>query len=220
MEIARAGYLRGNVNVDVAVAAPWRGSGNFAAHIPRPPGARADRTRARAAERAAERVKAGWPQVAAIFCSPRHRTVATAEAVGRRYGLAPQPVSEFDDIDYGTWQGLSHDEAKQRWPEQFSLWTSAPDCMVFPNGESLAELAARVWGGLQQVLQKTKAASDAVVVVAHDSTNRALLMQILGMHLRFYRALAQDPCCLNVVDQPGPDAQVRLLNATDHLRGL
>ena len=68
--------------------------------------------------------------------------------------------------------------------------------------------------------RKTKAASDAVVVVAHDSTNRALLMQILGMHLRFYRALAQDPCCLNVVDSLGPDAQVRLLNATDHLRGL
>jgi hypothetical protein len=37
-------------------------------------------------------------------------------------------------------------------------------------------------------------------------------MQILGMHLRFYRALAQDPCCLNVVDSPGPGAQVRLLN--------
>jgi hypothetical protein len=118
-------------------------------------------------------------------------------------------VSEFDDIDYGTWQGLSHDEAKQRWPEQFSLWTSAPDCMVFPNGESLAELAARVWGGMQQVLQKTKAASDAVVVVAHDSTNRALLMQILGMHLRFYRALAQDP----VLSQRGRLAGARRAGA-------
>jgi len=172
------------------------------------------------AERAAERVKGGWPQVAAIFCSPRKRTVATADAVGRRYGLAPQPLPDFDDIDYGTWQGLSHEEAKQRWPEQFALWSSAPDCMVFPNGESLADLAARVWGGLQQVAQKASAAGGAVVVVAHDSTNRALLMQVLGMHLRFYRVLAQDPCCLNVVDQPGPDAQVRLMNATDHLHGL
>ena len=40
------------------------------------------------AERTAERVKAGWPQVAAIFCSPRHRTVATAEITGiRRHRL-------------------------------------------------------------------------------------------------------------------------------------
>jgi phosphoserine phosphatase len=47
------------------------------------------------AERTAERVKAGWPQVAAIFCSPRHRTVATAETVGRRYGIAPRALPEF-----------------------------------------------------------------------------------------------------------------------------
>ena len=45
------------------------------------------------AERTAERVKAEWPQVAAIFCSPRHRTVATAETVGRRYGIAAAGIT-------------------------------------------------------------------------------------------------------------------------------
>ena len=100
------------------------------------------------------------------------------------------------------------------------MWTAAPDCMTFPKGESLADLAARAWRGLQKVTHAASAREGAIVVVAHDSTNRALLMQILGMHLRFYRALAQDPCCLNVVDSPGPGAQVRLLNATDHLSGL
>ena len=134
--------------------------------------------------------------------------------------LQPRALPEFDDIDYGTWQGLSHDEAKQQWPDEWSLWTAAPDCMTFPKGESLADLAARAWRGLQKVTHAASAREGAIVVVAHDSTNRALLMQILGMHLRFYRALAQDPCCLNVVDSPGPGAQVRLLNATDHLSGL
>jgi phosphoserine phosphatase len=172
------------------------------------------------AERTAEHVKAKWPRVAAIFCSPRHRTVATAQVVGRRYGIAPLPLPEFDDIDYGTWQGLSHDDAKQQWPDEWSLWSTAPDCMTFPKGESLADLSARVWRGLQKAMHAVEAHDKAMVVVAHDSTNRALLMQILGMHLRFYRALAQDPCCLNVIESPGPNAQVRLLNATDHLSGL
>jgi probable phosphoglycerate mutase len=172
------------------------------------------------AERVAERVQAGWPHVAAIFCSPRHRTVATAEYVARRYGIAPQPLAEFDDIDYGTWQGLSHDEAKKRWPEQFSLWEGAPDCMTFPQGETLADLAARVGRGLHKVALVTHARDGVIVIVAHDSTNRVLLMQILGMHLRRYHALAQNPCCINVIDSPGPAAQVRLVNATDHLRGL
>jgi phosphoserine phosphatase len=171
------------------------------------------------AERTGERVKADWPSVAAIYCSPRHRTVATAQAVGRRFGLTAQPLPEFDDLDYGTWQGLTHDEAKQQWPEQWALWTAAPECMAFPQGESLPVLAARVSRGLQMILQKLSG-DHTVVVVAHDSTNRALLMQMLGMHLRFYRALVQDPCCINVIDSPGPSAHLRLLNATDHLRGV
>jgi probable phosphoglycerate mutase len=169
------------------------------------------------AERTAQRVRAGWPQVAAIYCSPRNRTVETAKAVGREYSLTPQPMPDFDDLDYGTWQGVSHADAAKRWPDQWATWNAAPETVQFPQGESLPDLSARVARGLRQVLPRPDA---AIVVVAHDSTNRVLLMQILGMPLRFYRTLAQDPCCLNVIDSPGPAAQLRLMNATDHLHGL
>jgi phosphoserine phosphatase len=172
------------------------------------------------AQRTAERVRAGWPEIAAIYCSPRHRTVATAQAIGAPNGLEPQAMPELDDFDYGTWQGLSHDEAKDRWPEQWALWTTAPESLVFPRGETLADLAARVWRGLHNVLEATRDQRGAVIIVAHDSVNRVLLMQLMGMPLRFYRAIAQDPCCINVISEPGPAAQVRLVNSTEHLRDL
>jgi len=69
------------------------------------------------ARRSAEHVHAEWPEIAAIYCSPRHRTVATAQTIGAPRGLEPKALPELDDIDYGTWQGLSHDEAEQRWPD-------------------------------------------------------------------------------------------------------
>jgi phosphoserine phosphatase len=59
-----------------------------------------------------------------------------------------------------------------------------------------------------------------VIIVAHDSVNRVLLMQLLGMPLRFYRAITQDPCCVNVIGEPGPAAHVRLVNSTEHLSDL
>ena len=121
------------------------------------------------------------------------------------YGLIPQPLPEFDDLDYGTWHGLTHDEARQRWPEQWALWTSAPEEVTFPQGENLADLSARVVAGLAQSRGRRPAAA-AIVVVGHDSINRILLMQLLGMHLRFYRMLAQDPCCINVIELPGANA--------------
>src|SRR5215475_10075654 len=33
------------------------------------------------ARRTGARVHAGWPKLAALYCSPRHRTVATAQAI-------------------------------------------------------------------------------------------------------------------------------------------
>ena len=170
--------------------------------------------------RTAERVRADWPEIAAIYCSPRHRTVATAETIGALHGLEPKVMPDLDDFDYGTWQGLSHDEARQRSPEEWALWTTAPESVAFPRGETLADLAARVWRGLHSVLEATRAQRGAAIIVAHDSVNRVLLMQLLGMPLRFYRAIAQDPCCINVIGEPGPAAQVRLVNSTEHLRDL
>ena len=178
-----------------------------------------DRGRAQA-QRTAERVHADRPGIAAIYCSPRHRTVATAQAIGAPHGLEPKAMPDLDDMDYGTWQGLSHDEAQQRWPAEWALWNTAPESVAFPKGETLADLAARVWRGLHHVLEASRERSGAVIIVAHDSVNRVLLMQLLGMPLRFYPAIAQDPCCINVIQEPGPTAQVRLVNSTEHLRGL
>ncbi len=172
------------------------------------------------ARRTAERVRDGWPDIAAIYCSPRHRTVATAESIGAPHGLRPKALPDLDDFNYGTWQGFSQDEANQRWPDQWALWNSAPEAVAFPEGETLADLTARVWRGLLTVIEATRGQRGAVVVVAHDSVNRVLLMQMMGMPLRFYRAIAQDPCCINVIQEPGPVAQVRLVNSTEHLRDL
>jgi len=171
------------------------------------------------ARRTGERVHAGWPKLDALYCSPRHRTVATAQAVGKTYGMAPQALPEFDDLDYGDWHGFTEDETKQRWPDLWAVWVAAPEYAAFPGGETLAGLAARAWQGVIKILQANNHAS-VIGLVAHDSVNRVLLMQFLGMHLRFYRALAQDPCCLNVIEAPGVHAQVRLLNSTEHLRDL
>jgi Histidine phosphatase superfamily (branch 1) len=41
---------------------------------------------------------------------------------------------------------------------------------------------------------------ETVVAVAHDSVNRALLMQLLDQPLSSYWRVAQAPCCVNEID--------------------
>ena len=58
----------------------------------------------------------------------------------------------------------------------------------------------------------------AVVLVAHDSVNRALLLQLLDQPVSAYWRIAQDPCAINVIEIEGSSARVLSVNDTGHLR--
>jgi probable phosphoglycerate mutase len=87
--------------------------------------------------------------------------------------------------------------------------------MRFPRGESLQELVARVAEALRSVLGRHP--GQTVVMVGHDSVNRALLLQLIDQPLSAYWKLAQDPCCLNEFDIEGTRVEVRRVNDTSHL---
>ncbi|HYZ41819.1 MAG TPA: histidine phosphatase family protein, partial [Stellaceae bacterium] len=57
----------------------------------------------RQAEATARRIQATWTPVA-VYTSPLSRCRATGEAIGRPFGLSPQPIEGLIDIDYGKWQ--------------------------------------------------------------------------------------------------------------------
>jgi len=85
----------------------------------------------------------------------------------------------------------------------------------FPNGESLQDLVARTSDALRTVLARHPA--ETVVMVGHDSVNRALLLQLLDQPLAAYWKLAQDPCTLNEIEIAGDKVQVLRINDTSHL---
>jgi phosphoserine phosphatase len=105
--------------------------------------------------------------------------------------------------------------SKAENPALFAAWFATPDMVRFPNGEALQDLAARTANVLRYLLARH--ADDTVVLVGHDSVNRALLLQLLGLPLSSYWRIAQSPCCLNEIDIAGGTVCVQRLNETRHL---
>jgi broad specificity phosphatase PhoE len=109
--------------------------------------------------------------------------------------------------------------APREAPEAYRLWRRAPHLVRFPGGESLQDVVARTANTLRLVLERH--AGEAVVLVGHDSVNRALLLQLLDQPLSAYWKLAQDPCALNEVEVLADgDVKVRFINDTSHLDHL
>jgi probable phosphoglycerate mutase len=130
--------------------------------------------------------------------------LAQADAIARRIARQWQPAAIYTS-------GLQRCIVT----EAFRLWHTAPHLMRFPKGESLQDVLARTSDALRTVLARHR--TDTVVMVGHDSVNRALLLQLLDQPLAAYWKLVQDPCTLNEVVVDPDRIQVLRLNDTSHL---
>src|SRR4029077_8523789 len=131
----------------------------------------------RQAEAAARHIRVTWG-AAAVFSSPLTPARATAGAIAIPLGLTPGPLDGLIDIDYGQWQGLTPDEVRARWPGLLETWYRAPDWAAIPGGGTLQDVLVRALSALRDVVDRHP--SDTVVLAAHDSVNRVILLHALG----------------------------------------
>jgi len=168
----------------------------------------------RQAEATAQRIAAHW-RVGAVYSSPLQRCVVTAVAIASACAVSSAVLEALSDLDYGDWQWKTHAQVRSSAPELFERWHAAPQLMRFPGGESLQDLVARVAGALCHVLAQH--GGYTVVLVGHDSVNRALLLQLLDQPLSAYWVLQQQPCGISEVVVDGTQVQVMRVNETAHL---
>lgn len=153
----------------------------------------------------------------AIFTSPLLRCVHTAEAIAQPLGLSATAVPELNDLDYGAWQGLTDAEVHAQWPEEWARWHHTPQLAEFPEGENLRKLAKRAVNALHDILHAHSGMT--VVIVAHDSVNRVLLLHALDLPLSNYRAITQAPCGLNVLRFEKGRFAIHTINEAGYLIG-
>ena len=165
----------------------------------------------------AQRIAAAF-RPAAIYTSPLQRCVSTGAAITQACGLETRVLDDLSDIDYGAWQFKTYDEIEAAHPGLFAAWFATPHLVRFPEGESLQDLIARAANALRFVLAHH--GDETVVLVAHDSLNRALLLQLLDQPLSSYWRMEQDPCCINEIDVAGGHIRVLTVNDAAHLENL
>jgi phosphoserine phosphatase len=171
------------------------------------------------AEAVAARIAEAW-RPAKIYTSPLGRCIATGQPIAARCGATAETLATLNDLDYGAWRWRSDDEVRAHWPELFAVWHERPQLVRFPDGETLQELIARTAEALRVVLQRHPGSMETLVVVGHDSVNRALLLQLLDQPLSAYWRLAQSPCAISEIDITAAGIRIQRINETHHLRAI
>ncbi len=171
------------------------------------------------AEAVAARIAQAW-RPAKIYTSPMGRCIATGREIAASCGAATEAIAALNDLDYGAWRWRSDEEVRAQWPDLFAAWHASPHLIRFPGGETLQDLLARTADALRLVLQRHPAEAETVVLVGHDSVNRALLLQLLDQPLSAFWRIAQSPCAISEIDIVNGSVRVQRVNETHHLCGV
>ena len=163
----------------------------------------------------AARIAASW-RPAAIYTSCMARCVATGVLIGEACHVEPIATADLNDLDYGDWQWKTYVEVEDGWPDLFQLWFSVPHLVRFPNGESMQDIVLRSADALRKVVEGFS--NETVVLVGHDSINRALLLQLLDQPLSAYWRVEQDPCAINLIQIKNGAIRVLSVNDTRHVQ--
>jgi phosphoserine phosphatase len=167
------------------------------------------------AQKTADWIARFWRPIK-VYTSPLKRCIDTAAVIAMRCDVSVEILPGLNDLNYGDWQGQTHEAMAREHPVLYDHWRTHPQLMRFPNGESLQELVARSADALRFVIGKHSA--ETIVMVAHDSVNRALLLQVLDQPLSAYWTLKQDPCAINEITVAPDRIVVARVNETAHLR--
>jgi broad specificity phosphatase PhoE len=118
-------------------------------------------------------------QADALVSSDLQRAVDTAAAVGSECGLAVTTDGRLQEIDLGTWQGLTRVEAKAAYPEEYARWQAGEDARR-GGGETYAEVGARASECIAEWLERMGSGS-LLLAVTHGGTARATIGTLLDM---------------------------------------
>lgn len=146
----------------------------------------------------------------ALYASPLKRAMESAAVVGAHLRLQTTVSSELREINFGAFEGLTYAEVEKRYPEEYRMWMERPTEIKFPQGESFAEVKARVLKFKDNLL-KTHAGK-TVVVVAHGGANRIILAEALGIPDPLIFRIDQSYAAVNVIDYLRDFPLVRLVN--------
>ncbi len=149
-------------------------------------------------------------KLAAVYSSDLIRTQKGAEIIATAHGLVPHHFSQFREMHFGRWQGISYMEVIERYPEEFSKWIKNLDSFRIPEGESIADTRSRVVTKLQELVAKHR--GEEIALVCHATVNRILLAEALGLPASQLLRMEQDYGCLNIIDYLPSWTVVKLLN--------
>jgi len=148
------------------------------------------------AKRAAEQL--ARESISKMYSSNLERAFRTAQIVAEPHGLAVEKVDDLAEMHFGDLEGMTYEEAEERFPAVYRSWMTRPIETQFPNGESFQQMQVRVFQAFDSIVRRHP--NESISIVAHAGVNRILLCRALSISETEMFQLAQPHCAVNRIE--------------------
>ena len=130
-----------------------------------------------------------------LLTSPLSRAVETAAIIARSIGVDYRVDEAFNNIDLGEWQGVEKKRIQQDYPREWKMWTTEPEQLVIPGGETVEQVRARAFARLVEL---TGAEAGTFAIVTHRSVIKTLAASLLGVPAPYFWRFYMDNAAFSV----------------------
>jgi probable phosphoglycerate mutase len=121
----------------------------------------------------------------AIYCSSLRRSAVTAKPLRDALGITAEARSEFNEIGYGKWEGLTRETVLRDYHDDYISWLADPAWHCPTEGELAITIARRSLQAIDEIKQQYTDGN--VLVVSHKATIRIILCSLLGIDVGRFR---------------------------------
>ncbi len=152
-----------------------------------------------------------------IYSSPLKRALKTAEIIASYHKLDVDIAPDLTDFNFGKWQGLSHQEVRDKYKKLYTEWINHPDRVKMPAGESLDDARKRAMRVVARVIARY---AETVVLVSHRVVNKVLICALLGLDNSHFWNIKLDTCGITIFTYGDKQFILTKHNDTSYLKSL
>lgn len=123
-----------------------------------------------------------------IYTSPLKRAVQTADIISENTGISPVTANDLREINFGEWEGLTINEIKTLYSNEFNNWrTDEINANLIGGDLSLRNASIRAKNGILKIIEENK--GKKIIIVAHGGIIKAGLIGIFNWKMTMYHKI-------------------------------
>lgn len=126
-------------------------------------------------------------RVDAVYSSDLRRAYDTGAHTAEKLGLQVQTDKRLREIHGGQWHGMRFSDLSSTHPKEYALWQQDVGNSHCPGGESVAELADRVWECVMEICENNP--GKTVLIAAHATPIRTVQWKATGKDLAYMKQI-------------------------------